>query len=216
LDVIKSYCQLREMVDAYLPISRVPQLLLTGFGSIDDPEGQVVYEEVLEYIEQDDLAPYAHDILSVKLPPSDQLMGALLQKAYVALQLSIREGFEIKVTEAISKGVPVIVYNTGGLPKQVRDGKSGYVVESGDTARVANLIADLLSHPDKYAAMRDQAQSSLDYQLCSPFQATNWLWLINHLLNSNDGSCVGRECAPLSEKVVEKRGVGNFWSKQQF
>lgn len=212
--MIKAYCRLREMVDPYLPISRVPQLLLTGFGSIDDPQGQVIYEEVLDYIDEEIIGAHAHDILAVKLPPSDQLMGALLQKTYICLQLSVREGFEIKVTEAISKSVPVIVYNTGGLPRQVCDGKSGFIVEPGDTERVASIIADLLSSPQKYNELRNEVGSSLSYQLCSPFHATSWLWLANRLLNHGPCDSLGN-MLKLNSQFVNSRLVGNFWNIEE-
>lgn len=60
---------------------------------------------------------------------------ALLRQARVAWQLSIREGFEVKVTEALLKGTPVIATKAGGIPLQVRDGETGFLVEIGDVQR---------------------------------------------------------------------------------
>jgi len=54
------------------------------------------------------------DISIVRAPPSDTLLGALMQGATVALQLSTREGFEVKVSEAVLKRVPVIASKAGG------------------------------------------------------------------------------------------------------
>ena len=41
-------------------------------------------------------------------------------------------GFEIKVTEAIVKGKPVIAYASGGIPLQIWHGVTGYLVETGN------------------------------------------------------------------------------------
>jgi glycosyltransferase involved in cell wall biosynthesis len=38
----------------------------------------------------------------------------------IALQLSSREGFEVKVSEALHAGRPVITTRSGGIPLQVR------------------------------------------------------------------------------------------------
>ena len=58
-----------------------------------------------------------------------------MRKATVAWQLSLREGFEVKVTEAIMKGVPIVATKAGGIPLQVRDGETGFLVEVGDVTR---------------------------------------------------------------------------------
>ena len=43
------------------------------------------------------------DIVVVRLGPSDQILNAIMSLCTVALQLSTREGFEVKVSEALHK-----------------------------------------------------------------------------------------------------------------
>jgi alpha,alpha-trehalose phosphorylase (configuration-retaining) len=62
------------------------------------------------------------------------VLCALLESAKIALQLSLREGFEVKVSEALHAGKPVVASNTGGIPLQIQHGKSGFIVEVGDNA----------------------------------------------------------------------------------
>jgi hypothetical protein len=64
-----------------------------------------VYQQTRALIDKPEYASIASDITAVRLSPCDQLFNTLLRKAHVALQLSIREGFEIKVSEAIQKGM---------------------------------------------------------------------------------------------------------------
>ena len=44
------------------------------------------------------------------------------------MQKSIREGFGLTVTEGLWKGRPTIGGNVGGIPLQIVDGESGYLV----------------------------------------------------------------------------------------
>lgn len=91
-DVILAYYRLRELTDPIFPYSQVPQLLICGFGSIDDPEGHYVFEETLSLLENEDFQTYDRDIVAVRIPPSDQLLNALLRSTTVCLQLSTKEG----------------------------------------------------------------------------------------------------------------------------
>ena len=104
-------------------------------------------QEVMNIKRAPGVREFADDIKAIVLPGKDQILNGttaltacnaesdvhsvVLRQATVALQLSLREGFEVKVTEAILKGVPVIATRVGGIPLQVIDGKTGFLVESG-------------------------------------------------------------------------------------
>ena len=53
-------------------------------------------------------------------------------------------GFEIKVTEAIIKGTPVIAYAAGGIPHQIKHGVTGFLVKTGDIDKVADYLFQLI------------------------------------------------------------------------
>ena len=71
-------------------------------------------------------------------------LGALQRLARVSLQLAIREGFGLAVSEALWKGTPVVGFRQGGLPLQLRDGVDGYLTGSVEEAaeRVVELVRD--------------------------------------------------------------------------
>jgi trehalose synthase len=48
----------------------------------------------------------------------------------VVIQKSTREGFGLTVTEAIWKGRPFIGGDVGGIPLQIEDGVTGFLVSS--------------------------------------------------------------------------------------
>ncbi|GAC1520820.1 MAG: glycosyltransferase [Ktedonobacteraceae bacterium] len=179
-DVIESYRKLREMLKS--ENQPVPQLVLAGNGSIDDPDGLPLYESIMELLRSERYADLASDVKVARLPHMDQLLNTLLRKCRVALQLSHKEGFEVKVTEALMKGKPVIAYRAGGIPLQIQEGLDGYLVEVGDTGQVARHLYDLLTNDDLYQKMSLAAASlaSKDYRTVP--NAICWLFLAVYLL----------------------------------
>ena len=91
----------------------LPSLIICGAVSIDDPDGTPIYEQTHEQLLRPEYADIIDDVSIVRLPPCDQIFNTILRCAHVALQLSTREGFEIKVTEALAKGVPVVAFKAG-------------------------------------------------------------------------------------------------------
>ena len=179
-DVIESYRKVRDMLNG--ENQAVPQLVLAGNGSIDDPDGLPLYHATLELLRSEHYADLASDVKVARLPHMDQLLNTLLRKSRVALQLSLKEGFEVKVTEALMKGKPVIAYRAGGIPLQIQDGMDGFLVEVGDTGQVAQHLYELLTNNDLYKKMSLAAAglASKDYRTVP--NAICWLFLAVYLL----------------------------------
>lgn len=116
------------------------QLVLAGSGAVDDPEGDLVLEEVHKEAAHD---PDIHVLL---LPPTSHLIiNALQRGADVVLQKSLKEGFGLTVSEALWKSKPVIGGNTGGIRLQVIDQETGFLVKTPEAA--ATHITYLLRNP---------------------------------------------------------------------
>jgi len=183
-DVIKSYAKLRSRLSALnppLPREKIPQLILAGHGSIDDPDGNMVYEQVLSMLKEDAYSDISDDVFAARLPPSDQLLNILMDGATVCTQLSIREGFEIKVTEALNQGIPVVAYAAGGIPHQIQNGLSGYLVKTGDVEAVAEKLFKLCTDENLRERMGRDAQRSVPEEYFTVFQTINWLYLFRNL-----------------------------------
>ena len=121
------------VIDVYRMVKRkIPdvQLVLIGSFAHDDPEGSAWYRKTLEYAGTD------RDIhVLTNLDGVMDLEVNAFQRSFVAaLQLSIREGFGLSVTEALWKGVPVVATRVGGIPLQVIDGVTGFLVNSLEEA----------------------------------------------------------------------------------
>ena len=171
--VLKSYQKLRVLMKRRG--LNAPQLIITGNGSVDDPDRAPIFEETSKIIASTEFDGFRDDIKVVRLPHIDQLLNTLLRKSHVVLQLSTKEGFEIKITEALMKGKPVIVFKAGGMPLQVMDNFNGYVVDVGDDDNVARHLYELFSDKELYEKMSEGALKLYDRSLLTIPNATRWL-----------------------------------------
>jgi len=143
LGVIEAYREAKR----FMPL----QLILAGGGATDDPESEVVLQEVMEAAAEDP------DIHICNLPPdAHSTINALQRISDVVLQKSIKEGFGLTVAEGMWKGKPVIGGDTGGIRIQIVNHHTGFRVNSPEGA--ALRIRYLLSHPDKREEMGAKAK----------------------------------------------------------
>src|SRR6185295_8337196 len=118
------------------------QLVLAGGSAADDPEGELVYQEVMQAAKDN---PDIHVLL---LPPNaHRTINALQRGATIVLQKSTKEGFGLTVTEALWKTKPVIGGNCGGIRLQLIDHHTGFLVNTPEGA--AHRIRYLLQNPQK-------------------------------------------------------------------
>ncbi|KAG0635564.1 trehalose phosphorylase [Tuber brumale] len=191
-DVIESYRKLRVRLRTDAPERLPPQLLICGHGAIDDPDAEIVYNQTIALLRQWRYVAIAKDVIVVRIGPSDQMLNAMITTAKIVMQLSLREGFEVKVSEALYHGKPVVATRAGGIPLQVEDGKSGFLVEVGDTDTVANRLFDLYTNDDLYARMSKYAKASVSDEVGTVGNAACWLYLAaklarGHGLEPNTG-----------------------------
>ncbi|KIM49416.1 glycosyltransferase family 4 protein [Hebeloma cylindrosporum] len=179
-NVIDSYYKFRNLLKKKAPElseEEHPQLLLCGHGAVDDPDASIIYDQVMQQLASEPYNIYAKDIVVMRLPPSDQLLNALMANSRIALQLSTREGFEVKVSEALHAGKPVIACRTGGIPLQIEDGKSGYLTTPGDNDAVAGHLYDLYTDEALYREMSQYAKTHVSDEVSTVGNAAAWLYL---------------------------------------
>lgn len=106
----------------------------------DDPEGIKIYDKVYEKAKK---FAEDRDVLFV-VGNNELLVNAIQRFSTVIIQKSTREGFGLVVAEALWKGKPVVAGNVGGIPSQIRDGKTGFLVDPHDYQTCADRIIRLL------------------------------------------------------------------------
>jgi trehalose synthase len=133
LGVIEVYRRLREQ-GADL------QLLLISSMAHDDPEGWEYYERTLRRAGEDPDILFLTNLRGV----GSIEVNALQRCSWVSLLKSKREGFGLVVSESLWKRVPVVGTRVGGIPLQVVDGETGFLVEGPEMAveRILRLLRD--------------------------------------------------------------------------
>jgi trehalose synthase len=131
------------VIDAYrLVKEEFPevQLALVGSMAADDPEGWDFFNATIAHAEGD---PDIHILNNFNNVGSVEV-NAFQSHADVLVQKSTREGFGLTVSEAIWKARPMVAGNVGGIPLQIKDGESGYLVDTVEecAARIGDVLRD--------------------------------------------------------------------------
>ncbi|MEJ2012710.1 MAG: glycosyltransferase [Anaerolineales bacterium] len=120
----------------------------------DDPEGVKILAQMLEAA-KDGLE--RGEVLFVR--GDDPVLVNVMQRVSdVIIQKSTREGFGLVITEAMWKGTPVVASNVGGIPTQVVDGETGYLLPPKDFDGFAEKIVALLEDRAMAAKLGAQAR----------------------------------------------------------
>jgi trehalose synthase len=117
------------VIDCYRAVKdQIPDLQLVMIASMasDDPEGWDWYERTVRRAGED----WDIHVLSNLNGVGNIEVNAFQRAARVVVQKSLREGFGLVVSEALWKGRPVVGGNVGGIPLQIVDGETGFLVNT--------------------------------------------------------------------------------------
>jgi trehalose synthase len=162
--VIRAYQMVKEKVPDV-------QLLLAGSLAHDDPEGLVLYEELL-FDRGDDRDLF---ILSNFQQVGNTTINCFQRAADVIIQKSLREGFGLTVAEGAWKGKPLIGGRTGGITLQIEDGRTGYLVDSVEEC--AQRTLELLEDPDRARTMGEAGRELVRENFLTTREIGDWLKL---------------------------------------
>ncbi len=167
--VIKAFLTVREQYNC--------QLVLMGNLASDDPEGPIIYQQVLK------AARNNKDIhILLNSPDNDRTVNALQRSAAVILQKSLREGFALTVSEALWKETPVIGTRAGGIPLQVIDGKTGLLVRG--IPQTAEACLKLLTNRTRARRLGRQGKEHVRKHFLITRHVLDYLKLFDYYLNA--------------------------------
>jgi trehalose synthase len=156
-----------KMVSAHIDC----ELVLGGSLADDDPEGLEVHSKVLKAAEG------RKDIHILLIPPfSDLEINALQRASTIVIQKSVKEGFGLTVAEALWKSKPVIAGATGGIPLQIKNGLSGYLVHTVEGA--AYRMHYLLRNPEVAAKLGRYGRENVRQNFLITRQLMDYLLVI--------------------------------------
>jgi len=166
------------VIDAYRIVAKqVPgvQLALVGSMATDDPEGWEFYNRTVDYANGDSNIYILSNLNNV----GGIEVNAFQTQGDVVIQKSIREGFGLTVTEALWKARPTIGSNTGGIPLQISDGETGYLVNS--PAECAERALAILHDPDGAHEMARRGKQHVRTEFLTPRLLRDWLRILTQL-----------------------------------
>jgi trehalose synthase len=166
------------VIDAYRIVkSQVPdvQLALVGSMATDDPEGWDYFNATVAHADGD---PDIHILNNLNNVGAIEV-NAFQSHCDVVIQKSTREGFGLTVTEAIWKGRPLIGGAVGGIPLQVSDGETGFLVSTVEECAQRSL--EILSDPGLGKRLGLAGKEAVRKNFLMPRLLRDWLNLFEQL-----------------------------------
>jgi trehalose synthase len=166
------------VIDAYrLVKEQMPeiQLALVGSMATDDPEGWDYFNATVAHADGD---PDIHILNNLNNVGAIEV-NAFQSHCDVVIQKSKREGFGLTVTEAIWKARPFIGGAVGGIPLQVSDGETGFLVS--DVQECAARALDILGDPSLGKRLGLAGKETARRRFLSPRLLRDWLELFEGL-----------------------------------
>jgi trehalose synthase len=169
------------VIDAYRVVKeKVPdvQLALVGSMASDDPEGWDFFNATIAHADGD---PDVHILNNFNNVGAIEV-NAFQSHADVMVQKSTREGFGLTVSEAIWKARPFIGGNVGGIPLQVEDGVTGFLVETVEQCAQRSL--ELLQDPALGKALGRRGKEHVRGHFLTPRYLRDYLRIFGELEKS--------------------------------
>ena len=160
------------VIDAYRVVKReMPevQLALVGSMALDDPEGWEFFNSTMAYADGD---PDVHILNNFNNVGAIEV-NAFQSQADVVIQKSTREGFGLTVSEALWKARPFIGGDVGGIPLQVEDGETGFLVSSPEDC--ADRSLRILREPDLGKQLGRSGKEHVRQNFLTPRLLRDWL-----------------------------------------
>ena len=157
------------------------QLALVGSMAHDDPEGWEFYNQTVDYSAGDPdifILSNLNNIGAIEVNAFQVHSKAVLQK-------SIREGFGLTVTEGLWKARPTVGGRAGGIPSQIQDGETGWLVDSVEEC--AQACVEILADPAAAAARGRKGKEYVRQHFLTPRLLRDWLALFNVLTGNDTG-----------------------------
>jgi trehalose synthase len=166
LGVIDAY----RLVKASLP---EVQLALVGSMASDDPEGWDFFNATIAHADGD---PDIHILNNFNNVGAIEV-NAFQSHSDVLIQKSTREGFGLTVSEAIWKARPFIGGDVGGIPLQIEDGVTGYLVSN--TQKCAERALEVLSDPGLGKTLGKSGKEYVRAHFLMPRYLRDYLRILN-------------------------------------
>ena len=122
--------------------------------------------KILKKIKQDDLGQKI--MLTGKVTDVNQLIEFYLA-SHISLLSSLWDTYPTALMESMCLGLPIIATKVGDVPYIIEDGRTGILVEPGNSTQLANAIRHLITNKDIWVSM-----SAASFEHSKIFKARSW------------------------------------------
>ena len=144
----------------------------------DDPEGWTFFTRTVEHAGDDSDIVILTNLNNV----GNLEVNAFQSRADVIIQKSIREGFGLTISEGLWKAKPTIGGKVGGIPTQIEDGKTGFLVETPE--QCAQRCMQILDNPAEAKAMGRRGKEHVRAHYLTPRLLRDYLKMFTELKNN--------------------------------
>jgi trehalose synthase len=169
------------VIDAYRIVKKqfaAARLALVGSMATDDPEGWTFFTKTVEHAGDDSDILILTNLNNV----GNLEVNAFQSRADVVIQKSIREGFGLTVSEGLWKAKPTIGGNVGGIPTQIEDERTGFLVDTAEEC--AKRCMWVLDNPAEAKIMGRAGKEHVREHYLTPRLLRDYLKLFTELKNS--------------------------------
>ena len=149
------------------------ELLLAAAARVDPPVALEVYGDGSARAELE--AEAARLGLAARFHGFDPDFRTKLGELDVFVLPTRGDNLPVSILEAMAAGLPVIATRVGGIPEQVDDGATGYLVEPDDVVGLAEAIGKLASDPARREAFGRAGAEKLEREFGSAGVASRLL-----------------------------------------
>ncbi len=162
--LFEAYAQLQQQIDD------APRLVLAGLsGPTEEDWARAETLGIRDHVEM-------HTDV-----PEDEL-AALYRNAGLFVLSSNEEGLGLVLAEAMASGTPVVSTDCGGPSTLIEDGKTGFLVPTGDVAALADRMAHVLTHPEKARALGQAGRERVEAEFSIEAAGERFLRVYDELL----------------------------------
>lgn len=131
-----------------------------------------------------------HDVLLVGWVDQNTV-NQWLGRASIYLLLSIEEGFNNSVMQAQSFGLPCIVSDAGGLPENVINGETGFVVRRYNSDVCADALRTLIVDESLRSRFGNRARSRMESEFGLSIQVGKYIEMFKNVERGHEQNSIG-------------------------
>ncbi|MBZ4649958.1 glycosyltransferase [Thermosipho sp. (in: thermotogales)] len=166
---IDVYRILKEKVDI--------QLLIVSAMAKDDPEGWILFEDILRYAGTD---PDIHFLTDLKGVGHIEV-NAFQTISTVGLHTATKEGFGLVISEMLWKQNPVVARPVGGVKVQVVDGFNGFF--RNDIKELADAIYEIITNENLRRQLGKNARKVVKEKFLTTSHLKRYLKVIKEVIS---------------------------------